>query len=349
MRTFNRLFLTTFLSMAFAAPLAHADSGSLAIKADVQVSAQTQASTGDAAYAKGDFEAALEAYGEGFATTRDTAFVYAMAKCHEQLGHADEAKSMFQMYLAAKGDATLKYESNAKAELGMKAEGAATGAVGTVTGAVGKVKDTAFKASAGIYTAAKVSVSAKVKASAKAEAKAADEAYASAKYEDAAKGYAEAYAKSQQAILLWAAAQSNAQAGHGVEARAQLEGYLATKPKGQAKKDANALLLAMGGSSSAVVKVAVKAKVSAKAKGSAGKGDKAMKSGQYVTAAKVYADAYAKTSDAALLYAEGMAQFYAGMTADAAATLQSYLAAGGTLEFQAQAQATLKATGQASS
>ncbi len=343
MRTFNRLFLTTFLAAAFAAPVAHA--GSLAIQGDVQASAQAHASTGDAAYAKGDFEAALEAYGEGFAQTRDTAFVYAMAKCHEQLGHADEAKSMFQMYLAAKTDASLAYESDAKAELGMKAEST----VGTVTKTVGKVKDAAFTVSAGIYTSAKVSVAAKVKASAKAEAKAADEAYAAGKYEDAATGYANAYAKSQQAIVLWAAAQANAQAGHGAEARAQLEGYLATKPKGQQAKDAKALLLAMGGSSSAIVKVSVKGKVSAKAKGNAGKGDKAMKSGQYVTAAKAYAAAYAKASDAALLYAQGMAQFYAGMTADAATTLKSYLAAGGTLEFQAQAEATLRATGQASS
>src|SRR5688500_12643166 len=115
MRTFNRLSLIALLSAALAAPVAHADqaaaSGSVSIKADVQASGQSSAATGDALYAKGELEAALVAYGEGFAESRDAAFIYAMARCHESLGHAAEAKAMFEMYLSAQGSATLKYES----------------------------------------------------------------------------------------------------------------------------------------------------------------------------------------------------------------------------------------------
>ncbi len=42
-----------------------------------------------------------------------------------------------------------------------------------------------------------------------------------------------------------------------------------------------------------------------------------------------------------------MAQYYAGMTADAATSLKAYLAASGDLKFKAQAQLTLKACGSA--
>lgn len=345
MRSFVRIVLfTAALSVpAFAKGSASA-TASISIQADVQASGQTDAATGDAAYAKGEFAAALEAYGEGFAKTRDAAFLYAMAECHKSLGHADEAKSMFQMYLSAQGSASLKYEADARTELGMKSEGA----VDAVKGLAKKTTDAVAKVEAGVWSAVKISISGSVKASAKAEAKAGDEAYAAGKYEDAASSYAQAYAKSQQAIALYAAAQANAQAGHGIEARGQLEGYLASKPK-KFSKDAKTLLLAVGGSAKEVVKVSVKAKVSATAKADAGKGDKAMKAGQYLSAAASYDAAYTKSqTDAALLYAKGMAQYYAGLTADAATSLKAYLASSGTLTFSAQAQATLQATGSAS-
>src|SRR5205085_9555729 len=108
----------------------------VSIKADVNAKASAQAAAGDAAYAAGRYEAALAAYGDGFAATRDAAFVYAMAQCHKALGHADDAKLMFNMYLSAKG--SLKYETEAKAELGAKAKGA----IGSV---VGKAKDVTVK------------------------------------------------------------------------------------------------------------------------------------------------------------------------------------------------------------
>src|SRR5687767_11049626 len=70
------------------------------IKADVNAKVQAQAAAGDAAYAAGNFEAALVAYGEGFAASRDAAFIYAMAQCRKSLKQADEAKAMFNMYLS---------------------------------------------------------------------------------------------------------------------------------------------------------------------------------------------------------------------------------------------------------
>lgn len=352
MRLITRLSVILLSTALLVTPVA-ADtvkgsaSAQVTIKADVQAAGQAKAAAADALYAKGEFEAALVAYGEGFAATRDAAFVYAMAECHKALGHKDEAKAMFEMYLAASGSATLKYESQAKAELGIAAEGA-KGTVGKVTG---KVKDTTKKAvftvKGGIYSAVELSVAAKMKASAKAEAEAADAAYASKKYAEAGKGYLAAYAKSQQTIALYAAAQAHAQAGNAATARALLHGYLQSKPKAYAA-ESKQLLLALGGSASGTMKVSVKAKASAKAKADAGKGDKAFKAGQYMTAAKMYASAQAKaSSDTALLFAKGMAEYYAGMITEARTSLEAYLAAGGSLEFEAQARATLKATGSA--
>jgi hypothetical protein len=352
MRLITRLSVILLSTALFVTPVA-ADtvkgsaSATVAIKANVDASGQAHAAAADALYAKGEFEAALVAYGEGFAATRDAAFVYAMAECHKALGHKAEAKAMFEMYLAASGGAALEYESQAKAELGIAAEGA-KGAVGKVTGTVKKTaKKAVFTVKGGIYSAVELSVAAKMKASAKAEAEAADAAYASKKYAEAGQGYLAAYAKSQQTIALYAAAQAHAQAGNAVEARALLLGYLQSKPKAYAA-ESKQLLLALGGSASGTVKVSVKAKVSAKAKADAGKGDKAFKAGQYATAVKMYASAQAKaSSDAALLFAKGMAEYYAGMVAEARTSLEAYLAAGGKLEFEAQAQATLKASGSA--
>jgi hypothetical protein len=95
--------------------------------------------------------------------------------------------------------------------------------------------------------------------------------------------------------------------------------------------------------------VSVSAKVSADVKAQAQIGDKAMAAGKFIDAAKAYDEAYAKKADAALLYAKGMAQFYAGNVSDGATSLKAYLAAGGNLDFKVQAQATLRASGPASS
>ncbi|HTJ47450.1 MAG TPA: hypothetical protein VL463_35370 [Kofleriaceae bacterium] len=344
--------------LAFAPIAAHAGGGSasasasvsVSIKADVDAKGAAEAAAGDAAYAKGDFQAALTAYGQGFAKTRDATFLYAEARCQEALGHKDDAKAMFNMYLSASGKVTLKYKGEAEAAIGAKAKEAAGGAFGAVGAVAGKVKDAAVKVAdvgAGVYSATKVSIAASIDASAKAEAKAADTAYAAGKYEDAAASYAAAYAKSQQSVALYAEAQAKAQAQDAISARALLAGYLSAQPKGTYAKDAKTLMMALGGSADWAAKVSVSAKVSADVKAQAQIGDKAMVAGKFIDAAKAYGDAYAKKADAALLYAKGMAQFYAGMTADAATSLKAYLAAGGNLEFKAQASATLRASGSA--
>lgn len=340
--------LSFALALSLAAPAFAGGAGghagasasvSVSIKADVNAKAQARAAAGDAAYAAGNFDAALAAYGEGFATTRDSAFLYAMAECHKALGHKDEAKETFKLYVSAAGD--LKYKAQADAELGVKAGvGGALGAVRGATKAVASV-------GGGVFSAAKVSVSSGISASAKAEAKAGDDAYAAGRFADAAKSYGQAYAKSQQSAALYAQAQASAQAGNAAEARGALAGYLASGASTYAK-DAKTLMLAIGGRAELATKVSVSAKVSADVKAQVAIGDKAMASARFIDAAKAYGDAYAKKSDAALLYAKGMAQFYAGMTADAAASLEAYLAASGNLEFKVSAEATLHAAGGAS-
>lgn len=320
-------------------------SATVAIKADVNAKAQTQAAAGDAAYAAGKFDAALAAYGEGFAMTRDSAFIYAMAQCHKAAKRKTEAQSMFKMYLAASGSASLKYKAEAETEIGVKAKTAVTAVGGAVVGAKDATVSAVAKVGGGVYEAAKVSIAASMDAKAKASAEAGDKAYASAKYADAAKSYGEAYAQSQQAVALYAYAQAQAQAGKGVEARGALAGYLAAQPKGAHAADAKTLMLALGGNASLAAKVAVSAKTSAEAKKEAGVGDKAMAAGKYSEAAKAYGEAYAKKPDPALLYARGMAAFYAGASADAATHLKSYLALSGKLDFKASAEASLRASG----
>jgi hypothetical protein len=360
MRIVSRFLFACVLAAAPAAVLAQPVGGgavakvkvSVSIKADVAAAGKAKATAGDAAYAAGNFEAALVAYGEGFAQTRDAAFIYAMARCHESMGRAAEAKSMFQMYLGASGSATLKYKGEAEGAIGAGAD-AGAGAVGKVGALAGKAKTTAVSAvgavGGGVYAAVKVSISAQMNAKAKADAKAADTAYAAGKYQDAAKGYAEAYAKSQQSVALYAAAQAHAQAGDAISARALLHGYLAAQPKGAFAKDASTLLLALGGNAQATAKVSVKAKVDAAAKARAGAGDAAMTAGKYIDAAKAYGEANAAAANSALLYARGMAELYGGATTAAADDLKAYLAAGGTLEFKVSAEAALRATGKASS
>lgn len=354
-----RLIRLSFVLAALAAPSAAvagdakatgsaSASVSVSIQADVSAKARAQAAAGDAAYAAGKLEAALAAYGEGFAMTRDTAFVYAMAKCHQALGHKSEAQAMFQMYLSASNSATLKYKAEAEAAIGASAKGAAGAIGGALKGAKNATAKAVTAVGAGVYGAVKLSLAASVDAKAKASAQAGDTAYASGKYADAAKSYAEAFAQSQQAVALYARAQAEAQAGNAVAARGALIGYLAAQPKGAYASDAKTLLLALGGRADMAARVTVSAKVSADAKAQAQAGDKAMAAGKYVDAIRLYGEAYAKKSDAALLYAKGMAAFYAGQTAEATQSLTAYLAAGGKLEMKASAEATLRAAGGAS-
>jgi len=341
------------LGAAFVSiPVAHgaAAAAAVSIQADVAVNGKAAAELGDKLYAAKDYAGALAAYGEGFAKTRDAAFIYAEAQCQKALGAKADAETMFKMYLSAAGKAKLKYEAEAKAELtGVKNAAKAVG--GALLGAVKTVgttvADLGLTVAGGVYTVLKVSVAAEMEGAAKVKAEAADAAYAAGKYADAARDYGAAFVASEKAVALFAAGQAQAQAGKAAEARAALTGYLAAEAKGKYADEAKQLLLAIGGITNNNHKVSVSGKVSAEAKANATTGDEAYKAGKYLSAAKAYAAGFAIKPDPALLYAQGMAEFAAGSMADAKTHLEAYLKSAGKLEFKANAQATLKAAGSA--
>lgn len=346
-----RIGMGVGVGAAFASiSVAHgaAAAAAVSVQADVAVNGKAAAELGDKLYAAKDYAGALAAYGEGFAKTRDAAFIYAEAQCHKALGAKADAESMFKMYLAASAKAKLKYEAEAKAELtgvknGLKAVGGAL--VGAVKTAGTTVADLGLAVTGGVYTVLKVSIAAEMSAAAKAKAEAADAAYAAGKFADAARDYGAAFMASEQAVALFAAGQAYAQVGKAAEARAALIGYLAAEAKGKYAEEARQLLLAIGGATANIVKVSVSGKVSKEAKAEASAGDDAYKAGKYLSAAKSYAAGFALKPDPALLYAQGMAEFAAGSMADAKTHLQAYLKSAGKLEFKASAEATLKASG----
>lgn len=341
------------LAMALGTPALAASKVQVSIQAEVEASGRDEAAAGDKAVAAGDYRAALAAYGEGFAETKDPDFLYAMAQVHKAMGSKAEAKSLFQSYVVGEGE--LKYRGEAAREAGVKL---AAQTKDTGKGVVGSVVDTASSAAkaalgtagglaASVYTAVKVDVAGKLAASAQAAARKGDEAYAAGNYEEAQASYDEAYEQSQQPLALFAEGMADAHAGNAAEARGELAGYLATGAKGEQANQARQMLLAMGGSTQLVKGVSVAAKVSKEAKAAAASGDKAFKAGRFVDAAKLYAEAYAKKNDAAALYAQGMAQYAEGDVKEAAQSFKSYLASGGRLEFKAQAEAALKASSSA--
>jgi hypothetical protein len=336
---------TASQSSAEAAGAAASASVSVSVAADVSAAGKVQAAAGDAAYAAGNFHAALFAYGEAFAKTRDAALIYAEAQCHQALAEKAEAEAMFKMYLAAADHAKLKYEAEAKAALG-GAKSVGKKALGVVTGAAGAVADLTLAVAGGVYGVLKLSVAAELDASVKAQAEAADAAYAAAKWGEAAKGYAAAFFSSENPVALFAEAEAEAQAGHAAAARALLQGALQAGLKGKHVEEAKHLMLAVGGGSAqAMVKVAVKAKVAKDIVADVDAGDVAYKAGRYLSAAKSYGAAYAKKAEPVLLYAKGMAEYSAGQLADARKDLSAYLAAGGSLEFKVNAEVTLSACG----
>ncbi len=322
---------------------------SVAVAVDVSAAGKAAAAVGDKAYAAGDFKAALLAYGDAFAKTHDAVLIYAEAQCHQGLAHKAEAETMFKMYLAAGAKTTLKYENEAKAalggakSLGKKVIGGITGAVTTTAGAVA---DLTIGVAGGVYGVLKLSIAAELEAGAKAKAQAADAAYAAARWDEAAKGYGEAFFSSENPIALFAQAEAEAQAGRAAEARALLQGYLQAGAKSKYAEEAKQLLLAVGGASAEVAtKVAIKGKVAAELAANVDAGDAAYKAGRYLTAAKEFGAAAAKKAEPVLLYAKGMAEYSAGQLADARKDLSAYIAAGGKLEFKASADVALKACG----
>lgn len=67
--------------------------------------------------------------------------------------------------------------------------------------------------------------------------------------------------------------------------------------------------------------------------------------GDFAGALAIYARVYASVKDPVLLYAQAMAQWQLGATADARALLQAYLAAGGALAYRDRAELGLRELG----
>jgi tetratricopeptide (TPR) repeat protein len=115
---------------------ARAECNCVSVAADVSASVQADVAKADGLYARGDFSGALAVYAKAYATSKDSALLYAQAMCDWQLGAADKAKALFNEYLSAKG--ALAYKDRAEAGLtGITAGVSAT--VGSAVGATGAV------------------------------------------------------------------------------------------------------------------------------------------------------------------------------------------------------------------
>jgi tetratricopeptide (TPR) repeat protein len=318
----------------------------ITIQGDVEVAGKDEAMAGDKAFSLGDYRAALAAYGEGFADTKDPDFLYALGQAQKALGNKAEAKSLFESYLSGPGE--LKYRTEAATEAGVKLAKDGKGLLGGVAGAVGGVANTTVGIvgglAASVYTPVKVNVTDKLVAGAQAAAKKGDEFYAAGKFTEAQAAYDQAYEQSQQGLALFAEGMAQAQAGKGAEARGALAGFLSTGPKGEQAEQAKRMLLALGGAPGMVKGAAIASKVASEAKAAATQGDNAFKAGRFVDAARFYGEAFAKKNDAAALYAKGMAQYAEGDVKDAAQSFKSYLESAGKLEFKGQAEAALAAS-----
>ena len=89
--------------------------------------------------------------------------------------------------------------------------------------------------------------------------------------------------------------------------------------------------------------VAVAAEVSASIRDEVARADALYARGDYDAALEIYAAAYAETGDVALLYAQGMAQWQLGASAEARTMLEKYAEAGGDLTFGGRAEAAVSA------
>ena len=91
--------------------------------------------------------------------------------------------------------------------------------------------------------------------------------------------------------------------------------------------------------------VAVAGDVAAAIQAEVAKADGLYARGDYNAALAIYAKAYATSKDAALLYAQGMANWQLGAMDNAKASFDAYLRAGGALAYKDRAEAGLKGIG----
>jgi len=91
--------------------------------------------------------------------------------------------------------------------------------------------------------------------------------------------------------------------------------------------------------------VSVAGDVAASIQAEVAKADGLYARGDFNGALAIYAKAYGTSKDAALLYAQGMANWQMGATAQAKASFEAYLKAGGNLAYKDRAEAGLKGIG----
>lgn len=150
------------LAMTTYALRAEAECNCVSISADVGAAVQGAAIKADNLFARGEYDAALDLYVQGFDASSEAVFLYAQAQCLWNLGRAGEAELRFQKYLGAGG--TLKYKARAEAALrdidagvtvglgavGKVGVGAVRGVGGLVGGAVKGTTDVAVDAGTGL-------------------------------------------------------------------------------------------------------------------------------------------------------------------------------------------------------
>ena len=91
--------------------------------------------------------------------------------------------------------------------------------------------------------------------------------------------------------------------------------------------------------------VAVAGDVAAAIQAEVAKADGLYARGDFNGALAIYVKAYGTSKDAALLYAQGMAHWQLGASAEAKAKLEAYLKAGGNLAYRDRAEASIKGIG----
>jgi hypothetical protein len=134
-----RLSLIAVLVVSFTfARDARAECNCVAVAGDVAASVQAEVAKADGLYARGDFSAALEIYAKAYATSKDSALLYAQGMANWQLGANAKAKEMLSAYVSAGG----MYKDRAQANLasigaGVSATAAAASHVGGRIGDVG--------------------------------------------------------------------------------------------------------------------------------------------------------------------------------------------------------------------
>src|ERR1043165_2518523 len=134
-----RLSLIAVLVCTFTlARDARAECNCVAVAGEVAASVQAEVAKADGLYARGDFSAALEIYAKAYATSKDSALLYAQGMANWQLGVNAKAKEQLSAYVSAGGI----YKDRAQAHLaslgaGLSATAAAASHVGGKLGDVG--------------------------------------------------------------------------------------------------------------------------------------------------------------------------------------------------------------------